>query len=230
MIGQSELQRLSPSLSRLVKTAAIALATAGTLLVAVVLPAEYAIDPLGTGRRLGLTAIASPPLTPIDTIANADSALLTPVQRGPIGDYPRPYKVDAFEVVLAPYEYVEYKYHLEKGATMVYAWSASAPVVHDFHGERSDPASDGGPAEQSFDKQDRRQASGSFTAPFTGIHGWYWENPGAEPITVRVTSSGFYSGAVEIRSDRTRRPHDLRSPDSASSLGAATTPAARQPQ
>ena len=42
------------------------------------------------------------------------------------------------------------------------------------------------------------------------LHGWYWENPGSDPITIRLTSSGFYSAAVEIRSDRTRSNRDLR--------------------
>jgi hypothetical protein len=114
-----------------------------------------------------------------------------------------------FEIALAPYEYVEYKYQLEKGATMLYSWTASAPLLHDFHGERAAGAGEG-PAEESFDKQNRRQVNGSLTAPFKGIHGWYWENPGAETITVRLTSAGYYTSAIEIRSDRTRRTHPLR--------------------
>ena len=89
--------------------------------------------------------------------------------------------------------------------------------IHDMHGERAAGAAEG-PAEESFDKQNRRQANGSLTAPFTGIHGWYWENPGAETITVRLTSAGYYTSAVEIRSDRTRRhalPQTARDSDTA---------------
>jgi hypothetical protein len=94
---------------------------------------------------------------------------------------------------------------------MLYAWSASAPVIQDFHGERAGGASAEGPAEVSFDKQNRKQGSGSFAAPFAGIHGWYWENPGGTAITIRLTSAGFYSAAVEIQSDRSRHPHAVRS-------------------
>jgi hypothetical protein len=198
-----------PSLSRLARTTVMALVVAGALLVTIVLPAEYAIDPVGTGRWLGLTEIASRSLTPVEVV-NADGAALVPVQNGPFGEYPAEFKLDVFEIALAPYEYVEYKYHLEQGATMLYSWTASAALIHDFHGERPGGASDGGPAEESFDKRDRQRASGSFTAPFSGIHGWYWENPGGEPITVRLTSSGFYGSALEIRSDRTRRTRTLR--------------------
>lgn len=196
-----------PSLSRLGRTTAVALVVAAVILVTAVLPAEYGVDPTGTGRVLGLTAIASPPVAPVELVRPADA--LTPTQKGPLGIYPAEFKFDVYEIALAPYEYVEYKYRLEKDATMLYSWSATGPLVHDFHGERAVGAGDA-PAEQSFDKEDRRQASGSLTAPFAGIHGWYWENPGAETITIRLTSAGYYTSAVEIRSDRTRQTRTLR--------------------
>jgi hypothetical protein len=209
MTSQTELQTPAPpSLSTLGKTTAIALLAAGALLVAIVLPAEYGIDPLGSGRWLGLTEIAAPSLTPVEAVS-PDGAVLAPVQNGPVGEYPAEFKLDVFEVTLQPYEYIEYKYHLEQGATMLYSWTASAPVIHDFHGERASGASEGGPVEESFDGQDRRQASGSLTAPFSGIHGWYWENPGGALIRIRLTSSGFYSSALEIHSDRSRRIRNL---------------------
>ena len=116
---------------------------------------------------------------------------------------------DVYEVTLQPYEYIEYKYHLEQGANLLFAWKATAPLIHDFHGEREDSSAAGGAAVESFDKQNRGEATGSLTAPFTGIHGWYWENPTNAPVTVRLTTSGFYTSAVEIRSDHTRHPRAL---------------------
>lgn len=44
-----------PSARALARSTVIALAVAGTLLLTVVLPAEYGIDPTGAGRVLGLT-------------------------------------------------------------------------------------------------------------------------------------------------------------------------------
>jgi hypothetical protein len=197
-----------PSLSTLLRTTVIAVVVAGAILVAFVLPAEYGIDPVGVGRRLGLTEIASPTVTVAEPSTGSGGALV-PTARGPIGLYPGEFKMDVYEVVLAPYEYVEYKYRLEKDAAMLYSWSATAPLKHDMHGERA--AGSEGPPEETFDKEDRRQASGTLIAPFAGIHGWYWENPGNEPITIRLTSAGYYSSAVEIQSDRTRRTRTLRS-------------------
>ena len=48
-----------PSRFAIAKAAALALVVAAVLLVTAVLPAEYGIDPLGTGRALGLTDLAN---------------------------------------------------------------------------------------------------------------------------------------------------------------------------
>ena len=189
---------------RLAATTAVAIAAAALILVTVVLPAEYGIDPLGTGAALGLTPLAGP-VAP----AEEDTPRAAPSvgrQEGPIRRYPTAYKTDETQFVLGPYEYVEYKYRLEQDATMLYSWAADGGVVHDFHGER-----EGGwvSASESFDKQARREDYGSFTAPFAGIHGWFWENPGGESVTVRLSSAGFYDSATEFRFDKTRHPRTL---------------------
>lgn len=200
-----------PSLATLGRTTAVAVVAAAVILVTLVLPAEYAIDPLGTGKALGLTDIAAPPVSPVE-MTRVDGAPLKPTQTGRVGIYPASYKFDVYEVTLEPFEYVEYKYQLEQDAAMIFSWTATAPVVQDFHGERAQ-AAQGEAAEESYDKQDRQDADGTFTAPFAGIHGWYWENPNADPVTVRLTTAGFYAGAYEIRSDRTRTARPLRGPD-----------------
>lgn len=201
-----------PSIATLAKTTAMALVVAGVILITLVLPAEYGMDPLGTGARLGLTALANPPVAVVE-MPTTEGAALVPTMKGPIGEYPSGFKFDVFEIELGPYEYVEYKYSMEQGASMLFAWTATGGLRHDMHAERAKGAGEG-PAEESFDKQDRKQGTGSYAAPFTGIHGWYWENPGGEAIKVRLTTAGFYSGAIEIRSDRSRHPHALQAPES----------------
>jgi hypothetical protein len=52
------------------------------------------------------------------------------------------------------------------------------------------------------------KASGSFFAPTPGIHGWFWENLTAKEITVTLTSTGFYEGAIEF-SAKGQTPHTL---------------------
>lgn len=196
-----------PSARRLVTATATAIVVAGIVLVTVILPAEYGIDPLGTGRALGLSALSGGAATE-EPVPPPQGEKVVPVQEGPFALYPAEFKVDSRELVLGPYEYIEYKYHLEKGAAMLFSWRASGDVKHDFHG---DPEGQPSTAAQSFDARARRQADGSFVAPFTGIHGWFWENLGGETITVRVTTSGFYTSAHEFHFDRTRVTREVRS-------------------
>jgi hypothetical protein len=171
---------------RILAATGAALGVAIVILVTAVLPAEYGIDPLGTGRLLGLTALAG-------------SAT------GAIAAQPAEYKQDATEFALGPYEFVEYKYRLEQGASMVYSWAATGPVIYDFHSE-PDGAPDG--YAESFDKNQAPEAHGTYTAPFSGIHGWFWENPGARTVTIRLSSAGFYSAAQEFR-DNDSSFHEL---------------------
>jgi hypothetical protein len=165
------------------------------------------VDPLGTGRLLGLSALSGAALDPIEP---PRGEILAPVHEGLVALYPGEYKVDARTISLGPYEYVEYKYHLAKDATMLFSWQASGNVIHDFHG---DPDGAAATAVQSYDKKPRRRADGSFTAPFSGIHGWYWENPGGDPITIHLATAGFYSEAHEFNFDGTRRRRDVQASD-----------------
>lgn len=197
-----------PSTRTLAVASGISLLIAVIVLLVAVLPAEYGLDPLGTGRALGFVALSQP--VAVAPVPPPEGDALAPVQQGPVALYPGQYKFDSRQFVLGPYEYIEYKYHLAKDATMLFSWIADGDVMHDFHG---DP--DGAPANasQSFDKQPRRRAEGSFAAPFSGIHGWFWENPGGETITVRLTTAGFYTAAHEFRFDGTRQARQVRSLD-----------------
>jgi hypothetical protein len=152
-----------------------ALVVAAVVLVVAILPAEYGIDPIGTGRALGLL-----------DLAGGGAAVVSP-QKGE-------YKTDTVEFVLGPYQTVEYKYRIEQGAGMLYSWQATSRVLYDFHSEPDDAPP--GYAE-SFDKQESERAHGVFTAPFSGVHGWYWENRGSGEISISLTTAGFYSAPRE---------------------------------
>ena len=184
----TEVMHASPSKGKILLATVIALIVAGLVLVVAVLPAEYGIDPLGTGRRFGLTGLA----------AVEENGALTIAQGVNIAQ-PDPYKIDTVEIRLRPAKSVEYKYHVETGRSFVYTWKANGKVIYDFHGQP-----DGKPAEdsKSYDKRDAGQesdrANGSFTAPFTGVHGWYFENPGSSEVVITLTSAGFYTRAEQF--------------------------------
>jgi hypothetical protein len=181
--------------TRIAAAAGAALLVAGLLLVAVVLPAEYGVDPLGTGARLGLVELGITGQQ-VDKL-NEEAAKGGAAQGAIIVGQDRPFSTESVDFVLAPREGMEYKYRLDKGAALLYAWTATAPVNVEFHAEP-----DGGPKgyAQTYEKKDaQRAASGTLTAPFAGIHGWFWENTTDAPVTVTLKSAGFYTLAHEFR-------------------------------
>ena len=175
-----------PSGRMLVKATAGALLAAVVVLVTAVLPAEYGIDPLGTGRALGLLNLFG-----VDQ-ASATPATIAPTEGGPVFSQTDAYRTDSHEFMLGPYETVEYKYELNPGATMLYSWSASEDVDFDFHTE---PAGKPASASETFEKGTARSSHGAYVAPYAGIHGWFWENPTGENIVITLNASGFFSHA-----------------------------------
>lgn len=179
----------TPSKSAIVKATLIALAAAAVILFTAVLPAEYGIDPLHTGKALGLLGLAKAG----DTNAGGRA---TPAQAGIYTTQSKDYKVDSEDLALLPGEGVEIKYHMQKGAGMVYAWKASAKVQFEFHGEPDQkPRPDYFESYLLEDKGGQDHSYGSFTAPTTGIHGWFWENKGKKEVMIHLTASGFFDSA-----------------------------------
>lgn len=181
---------------RIALVAGAALLGAGLILVAVVLPAEYGVDPLGAGRKLGLTAMSD-----VQKNLEAFEATRTGSAEGApiIAPQERSYQQETVEFKLNPRDSIEYKYRLEKGEALLYSWKATAPVHYELHAEP-----DGAPSgyAESFEKRNAQEtASGTLTAPFSGIHGWYWENPGDAEVTVALSAVGFYNMSHEFKKD-----------------------------
>lgn len=167
-----------PSNRTLLRASAAGLGLAAVILVCAVLPAEYGIDPTGIGARLGLTALHG--------AAPAAAAASGPVQRSATA-----LRSDTLTVPLAPRQGAEIKAIMEAGQRFVFHWQADgAPVHFDMHGEPPNAAKNEFTSYWSADAGS--SADGSFTAPFTGHHGWYWENRSDRPVTIRLNISGFY--------------------------------------
>ena len=163
------------SIKRLGIAALAALLVAALVFVGAVLPAERGVDPLGTGELFGLLALAQV----VAITAEEDE-----------------YRIDSYEFRVRPGEWVEYTYRIQEGGTMVYSWTATGPLEYNFHS-----APDGAPPgyAESFDAQENDVAHGSYVAPFTGVHGWYWENPATEEVSVTFDTAGFYRDAHVAR-------------------------------
>jgi hypothetical protein len=192
MIEEKELLKLQAHTPRqLAKATVVAILIALVILFTAVLPSEYGIDPFKTGAMLGLTNLSK--AAAAEPGASPDAA---PVQTGSYTPQEKIYKVDAEDMLLRPDQGVEIKYHMQKGAVMVYAWKADGKLMFEFHGEPDQkPNKDYYDSYELDDKVGKDHSFGSFTAPSTGIHGWFWQNKGDKEVSFRLTTAGFYDSA-----------------------------------
>ena len=102
---------------------------------------------------------------------------------------PRP-RNDSITISIPAGKGKEYKFHLVKGAVLEYSWKTDGvKLYYDFHGEPKGNSTD---AFKSFEKGTEQESDGSFTAPFEGSHGWYWENKGLAAVEVTLKTKGSY--------------------------------------
>jgi hypothetical protein len=178
--------------ARTLATACVAAAGGAAVILALfVLPAERGIDLTGLGAVLGLTGMGA---------AEAETKAEAAAPSAPVGAEATPTKetiakatpmrADEMKVVLAPHSGVEVKAHMAKGDHLIFRWEATGPVKADMHGE---PPGKTGDFTTYWKEKDLTSGQGAFTAPFEGIHGWYWRNKGETPVTVTVKTSGFYA-------------------------------------
>lgn len=198
-----------PTARRLWRSTAIAAAAAALILVTVVWPPEFGIDPTGIGGVLGLTemgeiksqlaeeaeadrllkeGLAEPEasLQPglLDVIFGAIVGAAHAQQTPPEA----PVWKDEITFALQPGQGIEIKLVMEKGAIAPFEWAVEGGRVNfDLHG-------DGSGNEISYEKgRAVSDAAGELTAAFTGNHGWFWRNRGGAPVNVTLRVAGAYS-------------------------------------
>lgn len=190
-----------PSSGQLLRATGIAVIAAGAILVTVVLPAEYGIDPTGAGRTLGLTQMgeikeqlaleaaadraAGPQGTAqanVPQIAEVVSSN-TPQETGASS------RSDTTSLTLAPGEGAEIKVDLAEGTTVTYDWSVSGGTVNfDTHADAP------GISYHGYDKgRNSSGEQGTLVAAFDGNHGWFWRNRSGGPVTITLRTDGPYT-------------------------------------
>jgi hypothetical protein len=177
-----------PSRGRLVRATLLAAALAGAMLVTVILPAEYGIDPTGLGRATGLYRAPEAAAGPLPANAAGPDGAATVA--GSLFKSPTPFRSDEMSVTLAAGEGAEIKAQMAAGERMVFSWTAAGGGVDvDMHGEALDQT---GGDRSYWTGEFERGGHGAFEAPMAGNHGWFWQNLNDTPVTVTVRTSGFY--------------------------------------
>lgn len=194
-----------PSSKQLIRSTVIAGVSAVAILVTVVLPAEYNIDPTGIGRVIGLkemgeikTQLADEAEADrlMEQAAEEQSSLLNDVLGLFVG---AAYAQDATYVTaeawrdettftLAPGDSAEWKLVMEKGQTAQYRMVVEGGKVNfDLHGH-------GGGNSVTYEKgRGSTGAEGEIVAEFNGEHGWFWRNRDSSDVTVTVQVRGEYA-------------------------------------
>ncbi len=194
-----------PTSAQLIKSTIYAAVAAVVLLVTIVLPSEYNLDPTGVGGVLGLAEMGEIK-TQLAEEAEADR-LLELQNSGATDDqssigsgifglfFSSAYAqtaaaewTDQYSVTLAPGEGVELKLVMEEGGQTEFMWMVEDGVVnYDLHG-------DGGGENISYEKGRAVETDeGVLTAAFTGNHGWFWRNRDGQDVTVTLYVRGEYS-------------------------------------
>jgi hypothetical protein len=182
---------------QLLRWVLIAAVIAGILLVIVVLPAEYGIDPTGIGQKLDLKNLSTTtdektrPPTLVAALVDVDS--ITHTEKTIVTKQTVDYRSDTREIVLAPGKGLEIKTRLAKGGSLIYAWKTKngEKISHDFHGDPIHAKND--EFESFIEEKAVSESKAALIAPFTGVHGWYWKNTTSAPVTVLLQASGFYT-------------------------------------
>jgi hypothetical protein len=189
-----------PTTAQLLKSTAIAAASAIVILTTIVLPSEYGVDPTGLGRMLGLTEMGEIKVQleeeaeadrQIEGAEEAQSSLFNDIFGLFVGSaQAQETEVwrDEVTFTLAPGDSAEWKLLMSQGQTAEYRMNVEGGRVnYDLHGHGSG---------QSVTYEKGRGSTGSegtILANFAGEHGWFWRNRDKADVTVTVQVRGEYA-------------------------------------
>ncbi|MDQ3748156.1 MAG: transmembrane anchor protein [Acidobacteriota bacterium] len=199
-----------PSSKQLLRSTLIAIIAAAVLLVTVVLPSEYGIDPTRVGRVLGLTQMGEIKMTLAAEAArdrendaarnNAGQTAVVPPTQNTAASQPKTtennaaLKTDEMTVTLKPGQGIEIKLEMSKGARVNYEWTTSGGALnYDTHGDNASKAFISYKKGTGVEKD-----SGELIADFDGSHGWFWRNRTTGDVTVTIKTSGEYQNIKKM--------------------------------
>lgn len=184
-----------PSTAKLVKSTILAAVSAGVLLVTVVMPAEYGIDPTGTGRLLGLKRMGEIKVSLAQEAAARRSAPPVPAPESTPAAESAGMRSDEMKVALAPNEGTEIKVELAKGKKVDYSWASDGGRANfDVHGDSKKLGID----YHGYGKGSEQKSEGVLVAAFDGNHGWFWRNRTSKTITVTLKVRGEHTAIKHI--------------------------------
>ncbi|MBC8319064.1 MAG: transmembrane anchor protein [Desulfobulbaceae bacterium] len=198
-----------PSVAKLIKSTVIAITLAAIILVTVVLPSEYGIDPTGIGNQLGLSkmgeikvslaqeAEANTATVESKKTANDNSAELVSasVEKTAITQQSSSVRNDKITISLFPNQGKEVKLKMNKGEQVKYVWwTDQGRANFDVHADSIKHQID----YHGYEKGSTDRKEGDLEAAFDGKHGWFWRNRTSKTMTITLEVEGAYSEINEV--------------------------------
>lgn len=173
----------------IIKRAVVAVLLALMILLFVVLPAEYGIDPTGFGQALGLKDISTDKIVRVinNEQVSEQSVDQTPKSTTYHASYEQEANFLTVELELEPFGQIEYKLNAEKGTRLIYQWQSDGGTVYaDLHGHTEGENT----VVQYLETPEGTGESGEWITPFAGEHGWYFLNFEERTVTVSLKVGG----------------------------------------
>jgi len=184
-----------PSTKKLIKSAILAALVAVVLLVTVVMPAEYGIDPTGLGNAIGLKRMGEIKVSLANEAAAEQIEEAQAVSSPPtVAQAPKPKTKDTpndeTTITLAPDQGREIKLIMTKGDKVAFSWSTDGGTAsYDVHGDSKALNIN----YHSYSKGSEQTHQGEIEAAFDGSHGWFWRNRTSTPMTITLQTNGQYT-------------------------------------
>ncbi|MEN4982292.1 transmembrane anchor protein [Acinetobacter modestus] len=199
-----------PSSRKLIKSTAIAAVSAVVVLVTCVMPAEYAIDPTGIGKVLGLTKMGEIKQSLAQESVNGLNAqqVVNSVEEMSV-ETPTQMAIDTVQMTmpainkesisieLKPGQATEVKLTMPQSASVNFDWKAvGGGLNYDTHG---DPVNAPKGFYHGYGKgKNETTQQGVLKAAFDGKHGWFWRNRTENPVTVTLLVEGQFSEMKKV--------------------------------
>lgn len=199
-----------PSSKKLIKSTVIAAVSAVVVLVTCVMPAEYAIDPTGMGKVLGLTkmgeikqSLAQESVNGINVQQTVNSAEQMSVETSTqtaidtVQIIMPAINKESISIELKPGQATEVKLTMPQSASVNFDWKAvGGGLNYDTHG---DPVNAPKGFYHGYGKgKNETTQQGVLKAAFDGKHGWFWRNRTENPVTVILLVEGQFSEMKKV--------------------------------
>ena len=192
-----------PSTKKLIKSTIIAVITAVIVLITIVLPSEYGIDPTGVGKVLGLKKMGEIKVSlaqeaAAEQIASQQNLILEVKQteQPTSKTLNKEVNTDIAIITLAPNQGAEVKVKMSKGAKVDYNWFSDAGKSNfDVHADSKSLNIN----YYNYEKGSVKTKDGSIIAAFDGYHGWFWRNRTDSNLTITLEVAGDYEYMKRVK-------------------------------